>query len=308
MSDDRIRPCRLRKPTETSIPKRPCGITCYMVVASWEQRARGLGLAGAAAQLALVVLLGFVGGRPDAYPNPPYLVSRSVVLAGLFAVPAIIGAIGAVSGRRSLLAAAAALSTIGSVLSFSGITLLFLVPALLFGAAAGASDATPRERSRFGLRTVAVLAVGTIGVIALSLRVGIFVIPMIVLLVLVLQVSRGVTRAGVTPGSLRGMAAALAIVALVAGAGVAAFAMTETRCWRAYETPNGIEYRDAPGTANGGTISLRPGEIGGGCDSGVPTMGGSAVASVLSVAAIGIATAGAHRPSGRTCGGGGQFL
>lgn len=256
-------------------------------------RVRSIGLLGAAVQVALAVMLALVAGRPDEFPNPPQLIPRGVALAALFAVPGIIGAIGALRGRRSLLAAAAMLSVIGSVLSFSGVTLLFLAPALIFAAAAGAGGAAATKRRRPSWRALAILVLAIVGVVAASLRLGIFVIPMIVLLVVILQASRGATRTG-TIRPLIGLGAALGIVALVVGAAVVLFATTETQCWRAYRTPTGIEYRDAPGTDETGTISLGTDEIAGGCDSGVLTAGGVAVAAVLSLGAIGVAAAAAR--------------
>ena len=259
-----------------------------------EYRVRTLGLMGAAVQVALAVMLALVAGRPDAFPNPPHLVPRGVALAALFTLPAIIGAMGALSGRRSLLAAAAVLSTIGSVLSFSGVTLLFLAPALIFGAAAGAGAAANEEtRQRPGWRAVALLVLAAIGVVASSLVLGIFVIPMIVLLVVALQLGRGATHSAPGAHTMGGLLAALGIVVLVIGAGVALFTMTEERCWAATNTPAGIEYRDVPGDASG-TISLGPDEIAGGCDSGVMTPGGLAVASLLSLGAVGFAVVAAR--------------
>ncbi len=261
-----------------------------------ERRVRTLGLIGAAVQVGLAVMLALVAGRPDAFPNPPQLIPRGVALAMLFLMPAIIGGIGAVSGRRSLLAAAAVLSTVGSILSFSGVTLLFLAPALIFGAAAGAGAVGNGTRQRPGWQALGLLTLATVGVIAASLVLGIFIIPVIVLLVVALQLSRGAIRRdeGASP---TGVAAALGIVALVIGAAVALFGLTGTQCWRAERTPTGIEYRDVPGDASG-TISLGPNEVAGGCDSGVPTAGGLAVASILSLAAIGVAVVTASRAAG----------
>ena len=272
-------------------------ITCYMNVATFSEtgRVRAVGLAGAAIQVVFAAIMALLAGRPDTFPNPPHLIPRGVALGVLFALPAIIGAIGALRGRRSLLAAAAVLSAFGSVLSFSGITLLFLAPALMFGAAAGpGGDTTQRQKPSW--HAVGILVLAATAVVVASLQLGIFVIPLIVLLVVALQLSRGATRGGGrTTQPLRGLVAALAIVALVGGAGVALLGMTGTQCWRAYRTPAGIEYRDAPGTVAAGTINLGPDEIAGGCESGVPTPAGLAVASLLSLAAIGIAVATARR-------------
>jgi hypothetical protein len=86
-------------------------------------------LAGAV-QIIFAALLGGVsalagGGSPE---FPP----RSLVLLGVYAMPGIVGLLGVAGRRPALLLAAAAASTVGSVLAFSGVTLIFLVPAILF--------------------------------------------------------------------------------------------------------------------------------------------------------------------------------
>jgi hypothetical protein len=96
--------------------------------------ATALARLGAAVQLLLAAMLGTVstlagGNTPEPFP-------RGVALGLVYAMPAAVGYMGAVKGSRSLLVAAAIVQLPGSILSWSGITLLFLVPAILFGAAA----------------------------------------------------------------------------------------------------------------------------------------------------------------------------
>jgi hypothetical protein len=103
--------------------------------------ARLLGYVGAATQLVLAVgLLALVSAVRDTL-EPPEPVDRGLALALIYALPAVIGGLGAWAGRRSLLVAASIACAVGSVLSFSGVTLLFLIPALLFAVAAAAPRA-----------------------------------------------------------------------------------------------------------------------------------------------------------------------
>lgn len=101
---------------------------------------RFLGYAGAGMQAVLALGLLALVNNANGSLEPPEPVDRGLALALLYLIPAVIGGLGAWAGRRSLLGAAAIACTIGSVLSFTGITLVFLAPALLFAVAA----ATPR--------------------------------------------------------------------------------------------------------------------------------------------------------------------
>jgi hypothetical protein len=92
------------------------------------------GRLGAGAQLLLAVMIGAVatlagGATPEPFP-------RGVGLALIYAVPALVAYLGALRGSRSLLVAAAIVDIPGSILSWSGSTLLFLLPAILFWTAA----------------------------------------------------------------------------------------------------------------------------------------------------------------------------
>jgi hypothetical protein len=86
-------------------------------------------LAGAV-QILFAVLLG--GLSAVAGGDSPEFPPRGVVLLAVYALPGVIGLIGVSGGRPALLVAAAATSTLGSLLAFSGVTLIFLVPAILF--------------------------------------------------------------------------------------------------------------------------------------------------------------------------------
>ena len=131
---------------------------------------RFLGYAGAAMQLVLAVGLLALVNRANDSLEPPEPVNRGLALALLYMIPAVIGGLGAWAGRRSLLAGAAIACTVGSVLSFTGITLVFLAPALLFGIAAAA----PRARwgpSTSGKRSNPVVGLG-LAIILAALMVG----------------------------------------------------------------------------------------------------------------------------------------
>ena len=84
---------------------------------------------GAFTQLILAAVLAAVsalagGQQPDFLPRP-------LVLFGLFALPGIVGLIAIRRERAGLLIAAAAASSAGAFIAFSGVTLIFLVPAAL---------------------------------------------------------------------------------------------------------------------------------------------------------------------------------
>jgi hypothetical protein len=80
-------------------------------------------------------------------PGLPAEVPWPFVFGAILGTPAVIGALGAVSGRRVLLVAAGILCVVDSILSFSGVTLVFLVPALIFFRAAAAARRHGANRS-----------------------------------------------------------------------------------------------------------------------------------------------------------------
>jgi hypothetical protein len=91
-------------------------------------------LSGALLQVVLAAGIGLflvavTNGPGDAVPRP-------LVIAVLYATPGMIAAFGAIGGRRSLVVAAALLAIPGSVLSFAGVTLIFVFPGVFFVAAA----------------------------------------------------------------------------------------------------------------------------------------------------------------------------
>ena len=92
------------------------------------RRAQRLGRIAAVTQLVLAgVLAGFVSLHAEMSAIP-----RGAILLGIFALPAVVGWIGANHGRPALVAAAAVTSGMGAFIAFSGVTLIFLMPAVLF--------------------------------------------------------------------------------------------------------------------------------------------------------------------------------
>ena len=273
-----------------SVHNAPCtqGVTCYVMVAPYTQEVgpqiRTRGLIAAAVELGLALVVMGIASRSSGFPDPPEPIPRGIALGALYAMPAVIGAIGALQGRRALLGAASVPSAIGSVLAFSGVTLMFGVPAILFAAAAGAhAPASPRP----GWRGAVLLPVGVAAVVLAVLRIGILALPLLMLIILAAELWRG-GRSGLGRNSVVEAIVATLIVVLVVGAGVALFSTTETRCWAAERTATGIVYRDVP-ERPGGLIELSGNELAGGCDSGALTTRGAAIGAVLAAGAIGLA-------------------
>lgn len=93
------------------------------------------GVLGVIAQLIFAGALGALS-LSQAHPSPEPL-PRGVALGLLYAAPAAVGWLGMVGGRRSLLLAAAAADVVGAPLSWTFVTLLVLVPAILYVGEAG---------------------------------------------------------------------------------------------------------------------------------------------------------------------------
>jgi len=114
--------------------------------------------------LAQLIFAGAIGaiGLAVAEPSPEPL-SRGVALGLLLAAPAAVGWLGTVAGRRSLLLAAVVADVAAVPLSFTGITLLFLVPATLFVAEAAR---VPQRGETTGARLGrAIVGVGIAGLL-----------------------------------------------------------------------------------------------------------------------------------------------
>jgi hypothetical protein len=93
-----------------------------------------------AALIAVVASLHFEAG----------FVPRGAVLFAVFSLPGVVGLVGTMARRPSLLVAACAAATLGSFIAFSGVTLIFLIPALLFLAGAVRIEVAPALPAREG--------------------------------------------------------------------------------------------------------------------------------------------------------------
>jgi hypothetical protein len=94
----------------------------------------------------------------------PGFLPRGVVIFLVFAVPALVGWLGVVRSRPALLIGAGLTSFVGAFIAFSGVTLILLIPALLFVFGAvhvqGSSPAGGRESTASGIvRTGAAIAI-----------------------------------------------------------------------------------------------------------------------------------------------------
>ena len=129
-------------------------------------RSQFLGRLAGTTQIVFAALIAGVA----AFSFEPGFVPRSVVLFVAFAMPGVVGLIGTAARRPALLLAAGTTSAVGAFIAFSGVTLIFLVPAALFFAAAIrlARPPAPQPSPGSGLiARVALLGVATAFVLLL---------------------------------------------------------------------------------------------------------------------------------------------
>ena len=91
---------------------------------------------GALTQLVFAALIGGVSALAGS-PQPDF-VARPLVLLALYALPGLVGLLAIDRRRPGLLVAAGMAAAVGSLIAFSGVTLIFLVPAALMLAGAAA--------------------------------------------------------------------------------------------------------------------------------------------------------------------------
>ena len=104
---------------------------------------------GVLTQVMFAVLIGAVSGLAGGVE--PDFVPRPVVLLAIFALPGLVGLLGVARHRPAMVFAAGIASAIGSLVAFSGVTLIFLVPASLMLIGAARVPAEPGDwRSRVG--------------------------------------------------------------------------------------------------------------------------------------------------------------
>lgn len=120
--------------------------------------------------LAATLAIGLVRGAGTTEVGPGLSTGSTIALTVLLAGPAIVGAIGTSTRRREVLVGAGLAYLPLTVLSFTGITLMLFVPAILFLYAGlrtpGASDATAGTMARPGI-ALAIAGLLTIGLIGL---------------------------------------------------------------------------------------------------------------------------------------------
>ena len=121
---------------------------------------RRLGLGAAAIVAGYACVVGLISASASAgEPGPPEVVPRPVVIAVLLMLPAAIATIGAWRRCGPLLIAAGILCLAQSFIAFSGVTLPFVIPAVLLLVIGGRASAVPHPR-RAGLAAIAVVALG----------------------------------------------------------------------------------------------------------------------------------------------------
>ena len=200
--------------------------------------------------------------------QPPDWWVPIVAISVLLAMPGALAMVGAAAGRRAILIVAGVLCGVQSVIAFSGVTLVYLIPAVLLLWAAGGDDVDrpPVRPSRIllaallGVPIVAVL-IGTIG----------FLAPLVLILVAALVRLRRRTGSGRSPIRIAAGEALLGvgILVLVVAAWVTFFAMTETACWVAGQAADGgLSWQRVPAAD---TRELGPGEVAETCAGGQPT-------------------------------------
>jgi hypothetical protein len=250
---------------------------------------RTLGLLAAALAAVCAAGLALVAAANQS-PGPSAVVPWPVVFGALLGAPAVIGGLGAISGRRSLLVAAGVLCLAQSVLSFSGVTLVLLLPALVFLRAAVTTRAAPAPQPRPGepvraLRWVALTALAVPVAFLAVQYLGVFgIVGLVALAALTPALLRRAARRVTLGDALVG----IAIVGLVLAAMYSALANTQTVCWNARSTPAGIVYERIPAQEEG-PVELDSGIVSSGCSGGQPTIEGTALTAIFLVGAIAIA-------------------
>jgi len=241
-----------------------------------------------AAALSLAMAGAFAILIPRAAPGPPEEVERALATGLLLGVPGLLGLVGAVRGARPILVAAGMLSLLQSIVSFAGVTLVFLAPALGFFAAASEPRTGARTVRWAPGRLALAVIVGAVGAVAIVRLTGI-------LGVLGLVVIAGFARAraahaGDRPAVSRSGALLCAVlVALVVGGWAGLLGTAEERCWIGRETPGGLACESAPVSHQSPMLGGPDGAVAFGCTGGALTWGGMALAAVLVVGAVSLA-------------------
>lgn len=245
------------------------------------ESARRTALVAGGATIAFSVTLGLLA-QSQSDLTPPDVVPRALASTVLLGGPGLLGWVGALTRRRSVLVAAGILCLVQSAISFSGVTLIYLMPGvLLLRAASAGADVPGRAPIRLGRVAIAAALSVPIALIMI-LTVGVLSV-LLVAFVAGLSASRGsgADRPVVTAtDALRGLAA----VILVIGAWASSLALTETTCWAATATGDGGLAWERIARTN--TLELGEGIVASTCASGTPTAAGVIAAAVLLVGAL----------------------
>jgi hypothetical protein len=231
------------------------------------------------------VAIWIIARNQDTGFQPPDLVPTPLATAVLLTVPGLIGWIGALTRRRTVVMAAGVLCLFQSVIAFSGVTLVYLVPAIAFLRASTLSSHPSERRPIRPLRLLVALVLGIPIALVLVLTLGLLAV-LALALVAGLAASRGHREAAMDVGGIEA-ARGLAIVLTVIGAWAAVLALTEATCWIARSaTGGGLIWERIPVT---NSITMGPGGVASSCSSGVPTPTGLAIAALLLVVALVVA-------------------
>jgi hypothetical protein len=237
--------------------------------------------AGAVVVLAAIAIWIFARNQ-DTGLQPPDLVPTPLATAVLLTVPGLIGWVGALTGRRSVVVAAGVLCLFQSVIAFSGVTLVYLVPAIAF---LRASTLSSQQSERQAIRPLRLLVALVLAIpIALVLVLNLGILAVLVLALVAGLAARGGQRQAAMGVSGIDAARGLAIVLAVIGAWAAVLALTEATCWIARTaTVGGLIWERIPVT---NSVTMGPGDVASSCSSGVPTPTGLAVAALLLAVAL----------------------
>jgi hypothetical protein len=123
---------------------------------------------GAMTQIVFAGLLGIVAS----FGAEPGFLPRGAVLFLTFAVPGLVGWLGVERRRPALLVAAGLTSFVGSFIAFSGVTLIFLIPALLLLAGAVRVQVSEPPRGRVAMLPALGRAVAACAVLVMVVGAG----------------------------------------------------------------------------------------------------------------------------------------
>jgi hypothetical protein len=262
-------------------------------------RARRLAWIAGGAAIAFSAAI-WVLARSQGGLDPPDLVPRPLASAILLATPGLLGWIGAATDRRTVIVAAGVLCLFQSVIAFSGVTLIYLVPGIIFLRAA-AAEPHPDTDTRRPIRPLNVVLAALLSIpiaLVVIVNLGLLGIVLLILIVMVTGIASS-RRSGTAPPSVTGrdVARGTAVVLLVVGAWAATLAITETTCWIARDAAGGgLAWERIPPTDE---LTVGPEIVASSCTSGTMTPTGLAVAGLLLIAALGVTVVPLPRRRGR---------